>query len=401
MFAMLSFALIHEFIYKGDTINYTKRGGGVIYRNFLVDPGNALGVIFSPDFENFKHLEVINQLVFDYTQREALVIKVCAVLSIFTMDSYLSISIILSTFALSGLWAIYVIFVKLYPHLNKKFAFAFFYIPSLTFWSAGVLKEPLAVGAMGWLFYCMYKFFFGNEKSPKLFILFTLSFLVIKEVKIYIILCFLPALIFWLFLQKTQSIKNLIIRRVFTPIFFLLGLLGAFYAANLVTQGDKLYDLSKIANTSKTTSEWLLYIGKTQNASYYDLGEQDGTFSGMLKLAGPAINVSLFRPYPWESRNFTMFISSIESIYLLFLTIRILIKVGFLKTLIYIFETPLVLFCIIFSISFAFAVGISSYNFGTLVRYKIPFLPFYLSALYILEGFIIQKRKKEKKGIKI
>ena len=247
---------------------------------------------------------------------------------------------------------------------------------------------------MGWFFYSMYKLFFATNKNPKLIILFIISFLILKEIKVYIILCFMPAVIFWLFIQKTKTIKNVIVRRVFTPVFFIFGLLGAFYAANLVTQGDKLYDVSQIANTSKITSEYLLYLGKTQNASMYDLGSQDGSFGGMLKLAGPAINVALFRPYPWESRNITMLVSSFESMFFLFLTLRILYKVGVFKTLSIIAETPLVLFCFVFSIAFAFAVGISSYNFGTLVRYKIPFLPFYLSGLYIMEGFIEKKKKK-------
>jgi hypothetical protein len=33
---------------------------------------------------------------------------------------------------------------------------------------------------------------------------------------------------------------------------------------------------------------------------------------------------------------------------------------------------------------FAFAVGFTSYNFGALVRYKIPMMPFYYIALFIL-----------------
>ena len=40
-------------------------------------------------------------------------------------------------------------------------------------------------------------------------------------------------------------------------------------------------------------------------------------------------------------------------------------------------KDPNLVFCLVFSIIFAFAVGISSYNFGALSRYKIPCLPFY------------------------
>ena len=138
-----------------------------------------------------------------------------------------------------------------------------------------------------------------------------------------------------------------------------------------------------------------MYVSKKENGSTYDLGAQDGTMSGMAKIALPAINVALFRPYIWEARNLTMFVSSLESLWFLFLTLRILIKVGFFRTFSIIGETPMVLFCFIFAITFAFAVGISSYNFGTLVRYKIPFMPFYLSGLFIMEGFIEKKTKKK------
>jgi hypothetical protein len=42
------------------------------------------------------------------------------------------------------------------------------------------------------------------------------------------------------------------------------------------------------------------------------------------------------------------------------------------------------LFAFIFSLIFSFSVGISTANFGALVRYKIPALPFFVSALLIL-----------------
>ncbi|MEP2024099.1 MAG: hypothetical protein ABJI85_05525, partial [Reichenbachiella sp.] len=44
---------------------------------------------------------------------------------------------------------------------------------------------------------------------------------------------------------------------------------------------------------------------------------------------------------------------------------------------------PIVLYCLTFSLLFAFAVGVSTYNFGTLMRYKIPVIPFYLITLTI------------------
>ena len=53
---------------------------------------------------------------------------------------------------------------------------------------------------------------------------------------------------------------------------------------------------------------------------------------------------------------------------------------------------------IIFSLFFAFAVGISTSNFGSLVRYRIPLLPFYVSSLVIIR-YMYEKEKVEKREL--
>jgi hypothetical protein len=102
----------------------------------------------------------------------------------------------------------------------------------------------------------------------------------------------------------------------------------------------------------------------------------------MARLAPQAINVSLFRPYIWEVKNPLMLLSALESMLLFVLTVYIIFKknVGLLAAV----TNMNVVFALIFSISFAFAVGVSTYNFGTLVRYKIPLLPFFFIALILI-----------------
>ena len=102
----------------------------------------------------------------------------------------------------------------------------------------------------------------------------------------------------------------------------------------------------------------------------------------MLRLAPQAINVSLFRPYLWEVRNPLMLLSAMESLALLFFTLFALYKCRF--NLFRTISEPTILFCVLFSVSFAFAVGVSTFNFGTLTRYKIPLLPFYFFAVILM-----------------
>jgi len=65
-------------------------------------------------------------------------------------------------------------------------------------------------------------------------------------------------------------------------------------------------------------------------------------------------------------------------------TLFVLIKVGIRKFIISIIKRPIVLYCFFFSIVFALFVGATTLNFGTLVRYKIPAMPFYVISLFLI-----------------
>jgi hypothetical protein len=127
--------------------------------------------------------------------------------------------------------------------------------------------------------------------------------------------------------------------------------------------------------------------------SGYTLGELDGSFQSMIALFPQAVNVSLFRPYLWEARNPLMFMSSIEASILLVITF-VLFATKPMRSFRALAD-PNILFCLLFSITFAFAVGVSTFNFGTLTRYRIPLLPFYLLALVLLADNSKSPRKLE------
>ena len=90
-----------------------------------------------------------------------------------------------------------------------------------------------------------------------------------------------------------------------------------------------------------------------------------------------AIFTAIFRPLPWEIGSPTMVISTIENTVLLLFTLYSLIIIGPLKFLKIIVNDPFLIYCFIFSLFFTFVVGIAGTNFGALVRYKTPLMPFF------------------------
>jgi hypothetical protein len=164
---------------------------------------------------------------------------------------------------------------------------------------------------------------------------------------------------------------------------------SAYYSIVLIGSDDPRYAMDKIAETAKITAYDIGFYTGRGAGSGYDLGKLDGTFAGMVKILPQAVNVSLFRPYLWEVKNPLMLLSAIESLGLLVITFYMFFhfRIRAFKSLL----EPMVLFCITFSITFAFAVGVSTFNFGTLTRYKIPLLPFYLLGLILIQNY---SRKK-------
>ena len=84
---------------------------------------------------------------------------------------------------------------------------------------------------------------------------------------------------------------------------------------------------------------------------------------------------------------------------MLLFTIRIFYRTGIIRTLKTVGRNSTAFFCIFFAMFFAFSVGFTAYNFGALVRYKIPCIPFFVAGLFIL-NFITEEENAKRKAAK-
>ncbi|RZK29880.1 MAG: hypothetical protein EOO61_20045, partial [Hymenobacter sp.] len=317
---------------------------------------------------------------------EYFVIRIAAVCALLGFNTYSVTALFFAALSFSGMWAMYITFAKIRPQMYRELAIAVFFLPSVFFWGSGLLKDSLCIGALGWLFYTFYRGAIEKKNVVRCLILGLLAAKVITSMKIYILLAFMPPAALWVFNENTARIKSGIVRLVAKPLFLIVGLVVAVYAMSAVAAADARFNLDKVGAQSKLTAEYLQGVSKTEQGSGYNIGEQDGTLGGMVKLAPQAIVVSLFRPFIWEARNPTMLLSALEATYFIVLTLRIFWRAGFLNAIRAVASSPVLVLCFIFSLIFAISVGVSSGNFGTLVRYKIPLMPFYLAGLYILQS---------------
>ena len=185
----------------------------------------------------------------------------------------------------------------------------------------------------------------------------------------------LPGLLVFANFERLKSIRSTFVKIIIIPISIILIV---FIANTLFFDFDGLF--------GKYSADNLLEEAAIQNADLqrdfygtnsFSIGEFEPTFDGVLSKFFPAINAAMFRPYIWESGSLTMLISGIENTFLLILATWALLKRP-LKFLKFIRDDPFLIFCVLFTLILGFGIGLSTSNFGALVRYKIPFLPFFV-----------------------
>lgn len=377
-------ALIYQYYYKGgDTLTYftyVQR----IRSIFFESKSDFFSIIMNAPNNQFMIDRFFESgSAFFVNESSNILIRIALFLSYPLFNTYILISFAFTIFCFYGCWKIFILFQEMYPHLEKEFALACLFLPSVCFWGTGILKDPICLGALGALTYHIYKLFFERTKITKRIILIVICFWLLLKIKIYIILSFMPAYSFWIIFRYKETIKSNFIRTTMSPIIFLISLtIGAAVLFKIASHSDR-YALESIMRTAKDTQNWL-YFSSQNGGSGYSLGNIEYTPIGMLKIFPKAVNVALFRPYIWEAKKPILLPAALEGLASLFLTIRLLYKAGFIRFFKLVLTNPEVQFCMVFSMIFAFAVGFTSYNFGSLVRYKIPFMPFYFIALFIL-----------------
>lgn len=310
------------------------------------------------------------------------VAAIAAVLGLLNGTTYMPIALLFAAISYTGIWAMYRTFANIYPKLTRELAIAFLFIPSTFIWGSSIFKDTICMFGLGWMTYTTFRIFINKDYSVRNLLFLVLSFYLIAQIKLYILMGFLPALSLWLLMTYSRGIDSAGVRWLLNIAF--IGAIAAgflFFTSRFAEELNK-YSLEKLAKTAEVTRTWTNFASGDEGSAY-DLGPIDGSLEGMLARLPQAVAVTLFRPFLWESKKVIVLFSALEALLFLYFTLAIFRKRQAWTRL---FRDPNALFCFIFAIIFSFSVGISAGNFGTLSRYKIPALPFYVAMLVIVRG---------------
>lgn len=312
--------------------------------------------------------------------RTFLVIKLTSLLSIPALNGFLSTTVLLAALVYRWVWKLYEFMAARYPEYIKEVNWCVLFLPSTVFWGSGIMKDTYTFAASCYAVYGLHQIVVERKFKLGTVIQLIFAIYLIISIKSYILLALLPGLLIFANFDRIRKIQNPVVKVVVLPIFTI----GVFVILNAVfsSGGDAFgkYSPDKALEEAAVQQQDLrrdVYGGNS-----FDIGTFEPTPAGVASKFFPAVNAAIFRPYLWEVGSPTMLFSALENAVINVLSILVLFT-GLGRFLKFVGSDPFFLFGLLFTLLLGFGIGLSTANFGALVRYKIPFMPFYLFIILV------------------
>jgi hypothetical protein len=394
--AVFSFCLIYLFYYKGgDTLAYYK-GVKSLYNLFWTDPSDYFYVMtHGGDWDTWTKFTSETGWPPKYIHKDSrtrLVMKMTNIVAFPAFGGYITTSILLAKITYKWVWNAFELVADKYPEIKKQIAISFLYLPSVIFWGSGIMKDTYTFAASCFCLYGIHTIFIKKESILKNSIQLLIAIYLILSIKAYILFALLPGTMIYLNFERIKKIKSKFLKLLFFPASFgLIILISQTFFINFEEEFGK-YSADRILEEAALQQQDL--TREVYGTNSFDIGQFAPTIQGVASKIPVAINAAIFRPYLWEVGSPTMLISAIENMILMIIIVYFFIKVGPIQFFRLIAKDSYLLFSLIFTLTLAFGIGLSTANFGALVRYKIPFMPFFVSLFYIMNWYINSKENK-------
>jgi hypothetical protein len=390
MFVGYTFVYIYTNVYGGDTTAYFAEAQSL--KNLaLENPEAYLTELFSAPNPN--------SLPYYYTKTTGyppiwiygeanswFICKIASFFAFFSFNSFLCMNLLFSFVSSGIVWRFFRFLVENTSIQVKYLAIAILFMPTVGFWCTGLMKDTVVFCAILIIFQIIFQILFTRKVKIGEILGILLATFVIVSTRAFVLLSICIPLILYL-VFRTNSAKGFILK-------FLTRFFGISISIALIVMFSRFsntfgeYSASNILQTAEIT-----YNDFQQNKSYsgkrYDLGITDFTFTEMIRATPLAIITTIYRPFIWESDGALMFLNGLESLLLLYFTLKLFrrrekVVPSHLKN----FSTinrqtrDLIFISIGFCLITCFFVGFTSALFGVLVRMKAPLLPFFMLLLF-------------------
>lgn len=307
----------------------------------------------------------------------ATIIRVNAGVMLFSLGYYHIHTAYWCFFAMIGLTAIFKLCVQYFPRKKWAMFFAVYLLPTVFFWSSGVLKEALFLLGLGIFLLGFMRFIYSDySKGDILKIIF--GFLILLVAKGYVIQCLAPA------------IAGLLLARIFKRRRFWLWfnlphllIIPLLFIGPYISDGLKISELMSLKQTA-----FYNVAAQSDSGSTIEIPAITQTLDVLTNAPTALVNTYL-RPWPWQWDKLLYIPAALENLLLLFA----------LAIMAWNFRRPygLSIPILAFSASFVLVLGVLTGEvvpvLGALVRYKLPSLIFLFVLIFALTDHVKLQRR--------
>ena len=361
LMAGICLGLLYSYYYSvADTFDYF-RDASKLASLALEDFSAYLDLLF---FNT--HLESL-QLVFDQP-RAVFLSKITSVFSILTHNNYWIIGAYLSLISFCGAWFLVQTINRYMPSVVLAAVAAFLFLPSVVFWSSGLLKESLALAALFYLSALFLKIWFNEKASVREWLLAAVSLFVLWQLKYYYAAVFMPVVC-------TSVLYKFFIRKGFQSslpeVAVWLGIL--ILPLVLISFAHPNFYPHRLLDVILTNHEAYREFSAPEDLVHFH--NLRPTAISLLKNAPWALFSGLFRPLVWETSALIQLAPGVENTLVLLLFLAA--SIGFKKY----FTSPhrvLILTLTVYVVMLCIFITFSAPNFGTLSRYRSGYISFFV-----------------------
>lgn len=303
------------------------------------------------------------------------VIRINAFIRLFSFGNYHTHLLFFIMFSFYGLTFLYKAFHRYFTGKKVILFFILFLTPSLLFWSSGILKEAPLILTLGIVMNIINKVFNRKTYWVHYFIL-TFCFGFLFHLKFYVGLLLIPAITGYLFILWKKGPH---------PIIKMILNYGVYFTAAVIWHSIN-WNWS-LFTVLKWKRRDFLGLAKSEGAnSLIETGNLEDTPVSFLINIPQGFWNTLSQPYFWEIYSPIILPNAIENAIIFFFLIACVVfsKKADFKNIGYFF--------LMFSLSLMAIIGMVTPIVGSLVRYKIPALPFFL--MFFLLFLDVSKLKK-------
>ncbi len=357
----LGIGYLYFYHYKsGDTIQYDQ-ATHLVLNNITPSISNWYSFLFRSDL-SFIH-GTLPHVLNEY--RSLFFVKILSLLYLFSDRSYWISSLYLSLFSFWGAWILVGSLFKYHPDSKYAGLISFLYFPTIVFWSSGILKESISFACITLITSLFIRWYYRRSFHFLNIILYILLFWVLWSLKYHyaaiLLLSTLSGFIFMITYDKFGFSNRFL---VYLGIFFILAFIITFIHPN--------FHLSNLMDVIKANHFKVTELSQEKNLiKFLPIGT--GNYHFLINIPVSLFG-GLFMPFPWQGHTILSVFTGIFNLVILLVTIYKLIHItkdqNSLNFWLFAGGTYVVILAIV--------MAYTTPNFGTLERYKISYLPFFL-----------------------